>query len=64
MYDVVLVSSDFNRFVLPVSSSISNGRKDGAGRESASGGRRGEGEKWRGGEVEREIKKIYGVFSW
>jgi len=51
VYDVVLVFSDFNRFLLPVSSPISNGRKDGAGRESASGGRRvgegGEGEKER-----------------
>jgi len=36
-----------------VSSPISNGRKDGAGRESASGGRRGEGE----GEREREREK-------
>jgi len=59
VYDVVLVFSDFNRFLLPVSSPISNGRKDGAGRESASGGRRGEGEKGK----ERD-RKIYGVFSW
>jgi len=59
VYDVVLVFSDFNRFLLPVSSPISNGRKDGAGKESASGGRRG-GE---GGRRGKRDRKIYWVFS-